>query len=204
MPRRRQRRLADRVGDEAAESSELASESNSPSSATTGAAASICISPRCGWHPPKGASVADDDFVITVLQAHRGLAVKKRTRSAHGQVTKSDPTLNELHWRIGRYRTEADVDSVVRFLRIMAGRRDLATVHGDPAPGVDMTQWHRRLSAESHGPNRTIVEADALVYSDRSRRRPVAARQRARRRAEPVRAGRVCARDLSAACAASC
>lgn len=101
----------------------------------------------------------DDDFVITVLQARRGLAVKKRTRLAHGQVTKSDPTLNELHWRIGRYRTEADVDCVVRFLRIMAGRCDLATVHGDPAPGVDPNHWVRRLSAESHGSNRTIVEA---------------------------------------------
>jgi hypothetical protein len=103
--------------------------------------------------------VVDGEFAITVLQAQRGVAVKKRTRSAHGQLTKSDPTLNELHWRLRQHRTEADVDRIARFLNAMAPRHDLATVHGDPAPGVDPNQCVRRLSAESHGSNRTIVEA---------------------------------------------
>ena len=101
-----------------------------------------------------------DEIGITVLQARRGLAVKKRTRSAHGQLTKSDPTLNESHWRMGRVQLEADADRIVLFLRRMTARRDLATVHGVPAPGVSPNQWVRRLSAEVHGPNRTLVEQD--------------------------------------------
>jgi hypothetical protein len=101
-----------------------------------------------------------DDVAITVLQAQRGLAVKKRTRSAHGQMTKSDPTLNESHWRMARVQLEADVDRMVRFLRPLTRRHDLATVHGVPTPGVAPNQWVRRLSAEVHGPNRTLVEQD--------------------------------------------
>lgn len=101
-----------------------------------------------------------DDISITVLQAQRGLAVKKRTRSAHGKETKSDPTLSELNWRMARVQLEADVDRMVRFLRPLTRRQDLATVHGVPAPGVSPNQWVRRLSAEVHGPNRTLVEQD--------------------------------------------
>ena len=101
-----------------------------------------------------------DDISITVLQAQRGLAVKKRTRSAHGKETKSDPTLSELNWRMARVQLEADVDRMVRFLRPLTWRQDLATVHGVPAPGVSPNQWVRRLSAEVHGPNRTLVEQD--------------------------------------------
>jgi hypothetical protein len=101
-----------------------------------------------------------DEISITVLQAQRGLAVKRRTRSAHGKETKSDPTLSESFWRMGRVRLEADVDRIVRFLRPMAARRNLATVHGVPAPCVSPHQWVRRLSAEVHGPDRTLVEQD--------------------------------------------
>jgi hypothetical protein len=101
-----------------------------------------------------------DEISITVLQARRGLAVKKRTRSAHGKETKSDPTLTESFWRMARAPLEPDVDRIVRFLRRLAPRQDLATVHGVPAPGVSPNQWVRRLSAEVHGPNRTLVEQD--------------------------------------------
>ena len=101
-----------------------------------------------------------DEISITVLKAQRGLAVKKRTRSAHGKETKSDPTLTESFWRMARVQLEADVDRIVRFLRRLAPRQDLATVHGVPAPGVSPNQWVRRLSAEVHGPNRTLVEQD--------------------------------------------
>jgi hypothetical protein len=101
-----------------------------------------------------------DEISITVLQAQGGLAVKKRTRSAHGKETKSDPTLKESHWRMARVQLEADVDRIVGFLLRMARRRDLATVHGVPAPGVSPNQWVRRWSAEVHGPNRTLVEQD--------------------------------------------
>jgi hypothetical protein len=101
-----------------------------------------------------------NEISITVLQAQRGLAVKKRARSAHGKETKSDPTLTESFWRMARVRLEADADRVVRFLRHLASRRDLATVHGVPTPGVSPNQWVRRLSAEVHGPNRTLVEQD--------------------------------------------
>jgi hypothetical protein len=97
---------------------------------------------------------------ITVLQAQRKLAVKQRTRSAHGKETKSDPTLSESFWRMARVRLEADADRIVRFLRHLAPRRDLATVHGVPSPGVSSNQWVRRLSAEGHGSNRTLVEQD--------------------------------------------
>jgi hypothetical protein len=101
-----------------------------------------------------------DEISITVLQAQRGLAVKKRTRSAHGQVTKSDPTLTESFWRMARVRLEADTDRIVQFLLHLVLRQDLATVDGVPAPGVASNQWVRRLSAEVHGPNRTLVEQD--------------------------------------------
>ena len=77
-----------------------------------------------------------------------------------GKVTKSDPTLTESFWRIARKQLEADVDRIVRFLLRMAARRDLATVHGVPAPGVGPNQWVRRLSAEVHGSNRTLLEQD--------------------------------------------
>jgi hypothetical protein len=101
-----------------------------------------------------------DEISITALQAQRGLAVKRRTRSAHGKETKSDPTLSESFWRMARVRLEADADRIVRFLRCMTVRRDLATVHGVPAPGISPNQWVRRLSAEVHGPDRTLVEQD--------------------------------------------
>jgi hypothetical protein len=101
-----------------------------------------------------------DEISITALQAQRGLAVKRRTRSAHGEETKSDQTLSESFWRMVRVRLEADADRIVRFLLHMAPRQDLATVHGVPAPGVSPNQWVRRLSAEVHGPDRTLVEQD--------------------------------------------
>jgi hypothetical protein len=101
-----------------------------------------------------------NEISITVLQAQRGLAVKRRTRSAHGQETKSDPTLSESFWRMARVRLEADADRIVRFLLRMTPRRDLATVHGVPAPGVSPNRWVRRLSAECHGTDRTLVEQD--------------------------------------------
>jgi hypothetical protein len=101
-----------------------------------------------------------EDISITVLQAQRGLAVKKRIRLAHGQVTKSDPTLKESYWRVARVRLEADADRIVRFLQRMSPRQDLATAHGVPAPGVLPKQWVRRLSADVHGRNRTLVEQD--------------------------------------------
>jgi hypothetical protein len=101
-----------------------------------------------------------DEISITALQAQRGLAVKRRTRSAHGEEKKSDPTLSESLWRMARVRLEADADRIVRFLRHLAPRRDLATVHGVPAPGVEPKQWVRRLSAEVHGRDRTLVEQD--------------------------------------------
>jgi hypothetical protein len=104
--------------------------------------------------------VSDDEISITVLQAQRSVAVKKRTRSAHGEETKSDPTLTESLWRMWRARVEADADQIVRFLLDLVLRQDLATVHGVPAPGVSPNQWVRRLSAEVHGPNRTLVEQD--------------------------------------------
>jgi hypothetical protein len=85
--------------------------------------------------------------------------VKKRTRSPHGNETKSDPTLNEALWQIQRHSIETDVDKITLFQRAMAKRQDLCVVHGDPAPGLDPRGWHRRLSAEVHGPNRTILEA---------------------------------------------
>ena len=101
-----------------------------------------------------------DEISITVLQAQRGSAVKTRSRSAHGKETKSDPTLSESLWRMWRARLEADADQIVRLLRHLAPRQDLATVHGVPAPGVSPNQWVRRLSAEVHGPNRTLLEQD--------------------------------------------
>jgi hypothetical protein len=101
-----------------------------------------------------------DHVVITVVQAQRGLAVKRRTRSADGEEAKSDPTLSESFWRMARVPLEADPDRMVRFLRRMTTRQDLATVHGVPAPGVGPNQWVRRLSAEVHGANRTLVEQD--------------------------------------------
>jgi hypothetical protein len=101
-----------------------------------------------------------DEISITVLQAQCGLAVKKRTRSAHGKVTKSDAAQTESLWRMARTPMEPDTDRIVRFLRRMAGRRDLATVHGVPAPGISLNQWVRRWSAEGHGTNRTLVEQD--------------------------------------------
>jgi hypothetical protein len=100
--------------------------------------------------------MSDDGVNITVLKAQRGLAVKKRTFT-HGKTTKSDPTLNETFWRMVRVRLE---DRLVRFLLHMASRQDLATVHGVPAPGVVPNQWVRRLSAEVHGSNRTLIEQD--------------------------------------------
>jgi hypothetical protein len=102
----------------------------------------------------------NDEISITVLQARRGLAVKKRARSAHGEVTKADAAQTESHWRMARVGLEADVDRIVRFLRRLATRKDLATVHGVPAPGVSPNQWVRRLSAEAHGSDRTLVEQD--------------------------------------------
>jgi hypothetical protein len=102
----------------------------------------------------------DDKISITVLKARRGLAVKKRTRSAHGKETKSDPTLTEFLWRMATVRLEADVDQVVRFLLQMAPRRDLATVHGVPAPWVNPNQWVRRLSGAVHTAERTLVAQD--------------------------------------------
>jgi hypothetical protein len=101
-----------------------------------------------------------DEISLTVLRAQCGLAVKKRTRLAHGQVTKSDPMLKESLWRMARARLEADADRIVRFLRCMATRQDLATAHGVPAPGISPDQWVRRLSAEVHGSNRTLIEQD--------------------------------------------
>ena len=101
-----------------------------------------------------------DEISITVLQAQRRRAVKTRTRSAHGKETKSDPTLTEYFWRMARKQLEADVDRIARFLLRMAPRRDLATTNGVPAPGVSPNQWVRRLSAEVHGPNRTLLEQD--------------------------------------------
>jgi hypothetical protein len=100
------------------------------------------------------------EISITVLKAQRGLAVKKRTRSAHGKDTKSDPTLTETFWRMARVQLEADVDRIVRFLLRMARRQDLATTNGVPAHGVDPNRWVRRLSAEAHGSSRTLVEQD--------------------------------------------
>ena len=61
---------------------------------------------------------------------------------------------------MARVQLEADVDRMVRFLRPLTRRQDLATVHGVPAPGVSPNQWVRRLSAEVHGPNRTLLEQD--------------------------------------------
>jgi hypothetical protein len=104
--------------------------------------------------------VADAEFALSVLQARRRLAVKKHTRSAHGKMVKSDPTLSEYSWLIRRYQTEADVDRIVRFLLAMATRQDLATAHGEPASGLSPYCWHRRLSAEFHGSNRTLLGAD--------------------------------------------
>ena len=101
-----------------------------------------------------------DTATFTILQAHRGDAVKHRTRSAHGQVTRSDPTLNESLWRMWRAKVEADADQIVRLLRWLAPRQDLATVHGIAAPWVTPNQWVRRLSAEVHGPDRTLLEQD--------------------------------------------
>jgi hypothetical protein len=102
--------------------------------------------------------MSDDKASLTVLKAQRGLAVKKRTRSTHGRETKSDPTLTEFLWRMARVDLEADVDHVVRFLLRMALRQDLTTVHGVPAPGISPNQWVRRLSAEAHGANCTLIE----------------------------------------------
>ena len=134
--------------------------------------------------------MADHDFAITVLQAQRGLAVKKRTRSAHGKVTKSDPTLANSFWRIARVGLEADVDRIVRFLRHHGGpRQDLATVHGDPAPGVDPNHWVRRLSAESHGSNRTTRRGSDRSASFRS----ISTTRRCRRAARSA-TGRTCSR----------
>ena len=97
---------------------------------------------------------------LTVLQAQHLVAVKKRTRSPHGKETKSDPAQRDLLWRMARVDLEPDVDRFVRFLRPLTRRQDLATLHGVPAPGVSPNQWVRRLSAEIHGPNRTLVEQD--------------------------------------------
>jgi hypothetical protein len=101
-----------------------------------------------------------DEISITVLQAQRGFAVKTRSRSAHGKETKSDPTLNESLWRMWRARVEADADQIVRLLRRLASRQDLATVHGIAAPWVTPDQWVRRLSAEIHGSDRSVLEQD--------------------------------------------
>jgi hypothetical protein len=101
----------------------------------------------------------DEEFVRTIANAQGGLAAKRRTRSAHGQVTKFDPTLRETYWRLWRFRTELDVDKIVKSERFMALRRDLAALHGDPAPGIDPNQWVRRWSSESHGAERTIIDA---------------------------------------------
>lgn len=101
-----------------------------------------------------------DEISITVLKAQRGLAVKKRTRSAHGKETKSDPTLTETFWRMARMTLDADADRLVQLLRDLAPRQDLTTAHGVPAPGVDPNRWVRRLSAESHSSDRTLLEQD--------------------------------------------
>jgi hypothetical protein len=101
-----------------------------------------------------------DEVAFTVLQAQRRCAVKRRVLSAHGKVTKSDAAQTESFWRMARIQLEPDVDRIVRLLLRLAPRRDLATAHGVPAPGVGPNQWVRRLSAEVHGPNRTLVEQD--------------------------------------------
>ena len=100
-----------------------------------------------------------DEISITVLQAQRLLAVKRRTLT-HGKVTKSDAAQTESFWRMARVRLEADVDRIVRFLFRLAPRQDLATVHGVPAPWVRPHQWVRRWSAEHHGSDRTLLEQD--------------------------------------------
>ncbi len=101
--------------------------------------------------------MADAEFALTRLKAKRGLAVKRRTRS-HGKETKFDPTLDEVRWQIRRYSIEADVDKITLFQRAMAKRQVLCVVHGDPAPGLDPYDWHRRWSSEVHGAERTLVE----------------------------------------------
>ena len=105
----------------------------------------------------------DNKIVFTLLKAQSGNAAKSRTRSAHGKVTKSDPTLNETYWRIAPVEVEADVDHIVCLRRKLAARQDIAMAHGVPAPWVSSNQWVRRLSAECHGPNRTLVEQDLGV-----------------------------------------
>jgi hypothetical protein len=62
-----------------------------------------------------------------------------------------------------RARVEADADQIVRLLRRLAPRQDLATAHGIPAPWVSPNQWVRRLSAEVHGSNRTLLEQDLVA-----------------------------------------
>ena len=104
--------------------------------------------------------MSDDKVICTLLKAQRGHAVKTRTRLAHGKETKSDPTQTESFWRMKRVQLEASADQIVRFLRYLAPRQDLATVHGVPAPWVSPNQWVRRLSAEVHGLDRTLLEQE--------------------------------------------
>jgi hypothetical protein len=104
--------------------------------------------------------MSDGEFALTVCQAKRGLAVKKRTRYADGQTAKCDLTLNESLWRFVRFSIDGDADRIAGLLRVLTKRQDLCTIHGAPAPGVEPHQWRRRWSAESRGVDRTIVSAD--------------------------------------------
>ncbi len=104
--------------------------------------------------------MTDDEFALTLVQpSENRLAVKTRTVDRR-QTVKSDPTLDVTYWYIRRHSVELDLDPVARCLRKLSPRRRVARVHGDPAPHVDPNVLYRRWSAEAHGAERTILEAD--------------------------------------------
>jgi hypothetical protein len=105
--------------------------------------------------------MADPDiFAITAMKASRGLAVKVRELAPDGSIIKGDHTLLEKWWLMKVLECPNDAGHVADLLRPWLTRFDVMTVHGTPAPGLNLARRHPRWSSEGRGADATLISPE--------------------------------------------